>query len=303
VVAKIQVPHASGALAAGLGAVWAMKDDGKTLYRIDPKQNSVVAQIDLGMSEPCPAPPQSCGEVAVGVKAVWVVEPAAGVVARIDAQTNAVVARIPVSDQPAGVTVWQGAVWVASLRRPSITRIDPTTNKVVSSTAVGRAKPCCGSHITVAGGDGDLWVTLEKAGAVARLDPTSKRISRISMAPLRFGQPCGGLLVTRKAVWVGGAHCPTSSGYAVVIRIDPHKKKIVGAVKHVQSPIGLALAAGSLWVADLDAKSLERVDPASGRVVGKLRVGGVPIGLVRGSGALWLGDAGGRVLRIAPAHR
>jgi YVTN family beta-propeller protein len=279
-----------------------MKDDGRTLNRIDPKRNVVVARIALQMRKPCPAFPQSCGEVAVGDHAVWVIEPAADVVARINPRTNAVVARIPVGKEPAGVAVSAGSVWVASLRGPSVTRIDPTKNKVVARIAVGPAKRCCGDHITVARGDGGIWVTLEKAAAVARLDPTSNRVSTIPVPRLRFGAPCGGLLVTRIAVWVGGAHCPTSSGYAVVIRIDPRARKIVGAVKSVRSPIGLASAAGSLWIADLDAKSVERVEPASGRLVGKLAVGGVPIGLVSRYGALWLGDASGRVLRIAPAH-
>lgn len=302
VVAKIRVQHASGELAAGLGGVWAMTDDGTTLYRIDPKRNAVVARIDLGMHEACPAFPQSCGEVAVGDHAVWVAEPAADEVARIDPQTNGIVATIPVDKQPAGVAVSRGAVWVASLRGPSVTRIDPATNKVVASVALGPANRCCGDHITVASGNGGIWVTLEKAGEVARLNPVSNRVSMIRIPRLRFGEPCGGLLVTRTAVWVGGAHCPTSSGYAVVIRIDPRTRKIVGAVKGVQSPIGLALAAHSLWVADLDAKSVERVNPANRRIVGKLRVGGVPIGLVRSFSALWMGDASGRVLRIAPAH-
>lgn len=302
VVAKIRVPHASGALAVGLGGVWAMKDDGSTLYRIDPKRNVVVARIALRMRKACPTFPQSCGEVAVGDGAVWVAEPAANAVARIDPQTNAIAASIPVGKQPAGVAVSSEAVWIASLRGPSVTRIDPKTNRVVATIAVGPAKPCCGNHITVAWGDGGVWVTLEKAGAVARLDPTSNRVSTIPVGWLRFGQPCGGLLVTPIAVWAGGAHCPTSSGAAVVIRIDPRTEKVVGAVKGVQSPIGLALASGSLWIADLDAKSVERVDPASSRLVGKLAVGGVPIGLVGGYGALWLGDASGHVLRLAPAN-
>ena len=303
IVAKIPVPNASGSIAAGLGGVWAMAADGTTLYRIDPKRNVVVARIDLQMREQCPPFPESCGEIGVGDGSVWVAEPAADVVARIDPKTNAVTARIPVSKQPAGVAVSRGAVWVASLRGPSVTRINPTTNKVVATIAVGPAKPCCGAHITVAPGGGAIWVTLEKQRAVARLDPTSRRVSTIHVAPLRYGEPCGGLLVTAKAVWAGGAHCPSSSGYAVVIRIDPRSRKTVGAVRGVQSPIGLALAAGSLWTADLDAKSVERIDPASGRVTGKLRVGGVPIGLVRYSGALWCGDANGRVLRLAPARR
>jgi virginiamycin B lyase len=203
--------------------VWAMKDDGRTLNRIDPKRNVVVARIPLGMRKVAGA--LGTSEVAVGAHAVWVVEPAADVVARINPRTNAVVARIPVGKEPAGVAVSAGSVWVASLRGPSVTRIDPTKNKVVARTAVGPAKPCCGDHITVAGGDGGIWVTLEKAGAVARLDPTSNRVSTIPVPSLRFGEPCGGLLVTRAAVWVGGAHCPTSSGYAVVIRIDPGARR------------------------------------------------------------------------------
>ena len=300
-VAKVPVPNASGSLAAGLGGVWALTADGKTLYRIDPNRNAVVARIDLQMHQQCPPFPESCGEVAAGDGAAWVAEPAADVVARIDPKTNAVTATIPVSKQPAGVTVSPGAVWVASLRGPSVTRIDPTTNKVVATIPVGPAKPCCGAHISVAPGAGGIWVTLEKRGAVARLDPTSGRVSTVRVAPLRYGEPCGGLLVTAKAVWAGGAHCPSSSGSAVVIRIDPRSRKTVGAVRGVRSPIGLALAADSLWTADLDAKSIERIDPASGRVTGKLHVGGVPIGLVRYSGALWCGDAKGRVLRIAPA--
>jgi len=301
-VAKIPVPHASGALAVGLGGVWAMKDDGSTLYRIDPRRNVVVARIALRTPKTCPTFPQSCGEVAVGDGAVWVAEPAANAVERVDPRTNAIAASIPVGKQPAGVAVSPDAVWVASLRGPSVSRIDPKTNQVVASIAVGPAKPCCGDHITVAWGDGGVWVTLEKAGAVARLDPTSKRVSTIPVGWFRFGQPCGGLLVTPAAVWAGGAHCPTSSGYAVVIRIDPHAEKVVGAVKGVRSPIGLVLASGSLWIADLDAKSVERVDPASGRIVGKLVVGGVPIGLVAGYRALWVGDGSGHVLRLAPAH-
>jgi hypothetical protein len=90
VVAKIPVPHASGALAVGLGGVWAVKDDGSTLFRIDPRRNVVVARIALGMRKACPTFPQSCGEVAVGDGAVWVAEPAANSVARIDPRTDAI---------------------------------------------------------------------------------------------------------------------------------------------------------------------------------------------------------------------
>lgn len=300
VIATIRVPHASGSIGVGAGAVWAMKDDGSTLYRIDSRRSAVVARIALGTHKACPAFPQSCGEIAVGAATVWVAEPAANEVVRINPRTNTVVARVSVAKQPAGVAVSPGAVWVASLRGPSLTRIDPATNRVVTSIAVGTAGPCCGNHITVAWGAGAVWVTLEQAGAVARIEPATNAVSIVPVPWLRFGQPCGGLLATPAAVWAAGAHCPASTGSAVVIRIDPQSAKVVADVRGVQSPIGLALASGSLWVADLDAKSVVRVDPVSNRVTGRLSVGGVPIGLADGYGSLWLGDATGRVLRLGP---
>ncbi|MDX6519176.1 MAG: hypothetical protein QOF50_2022, partial [Gaiellaceae bacterium] len=63
---------------------------------------------------------------------------------------------------------------------------------------------------------------------------------------------------------------------------------------------GLVLAFGSLWVADLDAKTIDRVDTRSGRIVARLPVGGYPIRLGVGFGSIWVRDDTGRVLRIRP---
>jgi hypothetical protein len=71
-------------------------------------------------------------------------------------------------------------------------------------------------------------------------------------------------------------------------------------VKGGVTPIGLALGFGSLWVADLDAKALDRVDVRTGRITGHLRVGGYPVRVATGFGSVWIRDDTGRVLRISP---
>ncbi len=66
----------------------------------------------------------------------------------------------------------------------------------------------------------------------------------------------------------------------------------------LQSPIGLALASGDLWVADLDSKAINRVDPLTDRVVSRLDIGGFPIRVAAGMGSVWVRDDTGRVLRV-----
>ena len=65
-------------------------------------------------------------------------------------------------------------------------------------------------------------------------------------------------------------------------------------------PIGLALGLGSLWIADPDAKTIDRVNPRTARIVARLRVGGYPVHLGIGFGSVWVRNDSGRVLRITP---
>jgi len=109
------------------------------------------------------------------------------------------------------------------------------------------------------------------------------------------GQQCSFLGADQRAVWAAGGHC--SGGVA---RLDPRTNKQTGIVKGEKSPIGLALAFGSLWVADLDAKRIDRVNVRTGRILARLVVGGSPAHLAAGFGSIWVKDDAGRVLRVAP---
>jgi DNA-binding beta-propeller fold protein YncE len=125
-----------------------------------------------------------------------------------------------------------------------------------------------------------------------RIDPTTNTIT----ATIRLSERhCGFVAANARAVWVSGAGCSTA-----ITRIDPRSNKRNGAVTGEMSPIGLALGFGSLWVADIDRKTIDRVDPRTGHIVARLPVGGYPVRLGVGFGSVWVRDDTGRVLRIRP---
>jgi virginiamycin B lyase len=202
-----------------------------------------------------------------------------------------VTAIIPVGKDPEGIATTPGAVWVANDGGPSVSRIDPATNQVVATISVGPPTACCAGRIGVNAGAGSLWVTVPNGKSVVRIDQATNEVT----ATIRSNQPCGSVAVSKDAVWVAGAHCGSA-----ITRIDPHTNKPAGKVAGSVSPINVGLAFGSLWVTDLDARSVLRVDPRTRRIIGILPVGGIPVLLTTGLGAIWVRDDTGNVLRIAP---
>jgi virginiamycin B lyase len=293
VVATIPIPAGIGGFAIGEGAVWSTTDAVSTLTRIDPERNAVVARLKVERRNTCPMFPASCGDAAAGNGAVWVTHPSDNTVSRIDPQTNSVIATIPVGPHPVELAVSPGAVWVSDDGGPSVSRIDPATNHVVATIRLGPASACCAGHMGVTAGGGAVWVGVANMNTVVRIDPATNAVAaRIRLS----GQPYGGLAADEYAVWAASAHAGS-----VIWRIDPHSNRRTGTVRgELMAPIGLALGFGSLWVADLDAKTIDRVNPRNGRIVARLRVGGYPIRLGIGFGSVWVRDDTGRVLRITP---
>jgi YVTN family beta-propeller protein len=297
VVASIRIPQGSGGLAVGEGAVWAMSDSASTLLRIDPKRNTVSARIKIKPNNPCPAFPQACSEAAAGQGAVWVSHPSDNTVSRIDPQANRVLATIPVGRHPDRIAVSPGPVWVAnsggptvSSGGPTVSRIDPAANRVVATIEIGPARGCCSDFMQLTVGGGSVWVGVPNLTSVVRIDPATNAVRatiRLSVPPVGF------LAADKSAVWSAGAQ---SGG--VVTRLDPRTNRLSGTFNGAEAPIGLGLAFGSLWVADLDSKVIDRVNPHTARTVGRLRVGGYPVRIAVGFGSVWVRDDTGRVLRI-----
>jgi YVTN family beta-propeller protein len=75
-----------------------------TVFRIDPKTNSIAATVRVG------ADPFG---IAVGEDAVWVSNRRGFSITRIDPASNQVTAAIPIGNRPYAVTAGHGAVWVS----------------------------------------------------------------------------------------------------------------------------------------------------------------------------------------------
>jgi YVTN family beta-propeller protein len=301
VVASVPIPAGTGGFAVGSSAVWAVSDTGPVVSRIDARRNEVVASIPVKLNHACPAAPPGCGEVAAGAGALWMSHVTDDTVTRIDHATNRLTATIKVGHRPLDVAVGAGGVWVANSAGPSVSRIDPATNRVVATIKLG-PRSAASDRMTITAAVGAVWVTLTKRYALLRIDPARNAVvATIKLAWMKSGQPCGFIAAQQSTVWAAGAHCAASSGYGVVTQFDKPTNMVERVVAGFKAPIGLAVGFGSLWVADLDAKSIVRVDPATGKIVGRLHVGGQPIRIEAGFGSLWVRDDGGRVLRIDPA--
>jgi YVTN family beta-propeller protein len=271
-----------GGIGVGEGAVWVVSGGVPTLSRIDPERNAVIEKFKV----------KQAGGLAVGEGAVWVSHPLDDVVSRVDPRTNSVVATIHVGAQPEGVAVSPGAIWIANVRGSSVSRIDPATNQVVATIKVGPAGACCPDHMSLTAGTGSVWVTLPSLHALVRIDPAKNAV----VATVRVGtEPCGFVVAGPRMVWVSGAHCTSA-----VAAVDPRTNRAAGKVTSLVAPIGLGVASGSLWVADLDSKAIDRVNERTRRVIGRLRVGGFPVRLATGFGSVWVEDDTGRVLRVRP---
>jgi virginiamycin B lyase len=299
VTARIAIPEGTGGLAIGEGAVWTLSWSKWTLMRIDPRKNAVTARVKVKPANPCPPAPDTCGQVAAGNGAVWVSMRTDDVVARVDPITNKVTAMIPVGKEPDGIATSPGAVWVAnhgvSGGEPTVSRIDPATNQVVATISVGPATACCSDHMGVNPGAGSVWVTVPNGNALVRIDQATNAVTATITSTKQEDRPCGGVAVSASSVWIAGAHCGN-----VIRQIDPRTNRPTGRVNGSVSPINVALAFGSLWVSDLDARSVLRVDPRTRHIIGILPVGGIPVLLTVGLGSIWVRDDTGHVLRIAP---
>src|SRR5204863_5839170 len=110
----------------------------------------------------------------------------------------------------------------------------------------------------------------------------------VTLSRRSSGQPCGFVVADRTRVWTSGGHCFARSGAGFATQIDPRANKATRTVTGFMAPIGLALGFGSLWVADIERKTIDRVDPRTGRITARLPVGGIPIRLAVGFGSIWV---------------
>jgi ABC-type transport system substrate-binding protein len=83
------------------------------------------------------------------------------------------------------------------------------------------------------------------------------------------------------------------------VLVDPGTNRVSRAIPVGSSQAGVAVGAGSVWVADASG-TVARIDPWTGKIQ-TIRLGGEPAGIAYGGGAVWVANSlGGSVVRIDP---
>lgn len=190
-------------IAATADSIWAFTDDRTTLARIDPDQNTVVAEIRL---------PAGCNSLTFGDNALWATCPSENRVLRMNPETNQVEKYIESSAAPIGLTIGEGSVWVLCEKEGQVQRIDPKTNKITKTIELGA--PATGGSI--AGGLGSIWVTMQ-GFPLTRIDPTPDKEKVIQQF---YGDGGGAIHIGLGSIWLSNLRSGT------LWRIDP---KLVAA--------------------------------------------------------------------------
>jgi virginiamycin B lyase len=187
-------------VAASADSIWAFTDDKTTLSRIDPEQDTVVAEIRL---------PAGCNSLTFGETALWVTCPSENRVLRINPETNQVEKHIETSELPKALVIGEGSVWVLCEKQGKIERIDPKTNKISKTIDLGA--PAIGGGI--ADGLGSLWVTIE-GFPLTRIDTT---IDKEKVVQQFYGEGGGAIQIGLGSLWLSNLNNGT------LWRIDPKR--------------------------------------------------------------------------------
>ncbi|HEV7810100.1 MAG TPA: hypothetical protein VGO64_05850 [Candidatus Limnocylindrales bacterium] len=266
-------------IAAGGGAVWTTS--GRTVARIDPATNRVVATIDVG-SDP--------RRIVFDGEVVWVTV-AAGDLVGIDPATNTITRRIPVGAQPAALAIGGGDLWVVLPVTNQVIRVDPSTAKVVATIEV-TARPwgiaVDGGSAWVASYGGGIGATT--TGAVTRIDAATNTV--VDTIPLPEARE---VTVAFDSVWV--------AGHDQVTRLDESTGNIRSSAFVGNWPNVVAFD-GSVWVSSAINSDVRRWNVATDQIDGTIPLGpgngSYETAMAVGDGDLWFRSYAADVYRLRP---
>ena len=274
------------AVAAMVVSIWIGRGDhAGSIVRIDPATNGVLARTGLA------GRPTS---IAVGRGDAWAVEAGSSMVVRLDAARGAL---RPSSAHgvPSDVAVAGDFVAVANGTDATAALFDSSSGVFQGTVQL----PGFGlSESSVAADRQSAWVT--DRGQLERIDLGTGTLAGTSPLPLARGGEGGSpvsatdVAVGEGSVWVtGDVLNPT------LWRIDQDRTRRTVAYPLPFGPDAVAVAEGTVWVANQLDDSVTRVDARSGRVGRTIEVGHEPVALAASKGLVWVANRlDGTVSRI-----
>ena len=290
-VVSIAMPT-PGAVVTAFGSVWVTNGAAKTVTRLDPRTDGVIARI---------ATPDPASVVGVGIDAIWVTSLAGNSLTRIDPAHDRVTRTISLAPRgagPIGVTVSGGFVWVANHDgepTTSVSKIDPVTMRVVDVIAVGAQQDA--GPVWILSGAGSIWTNVNgTANEVVRIDARTDRILARIPAP----SACAQLAADDTGVWGAGDYGDSCA--PGVSHIDQRTNRVDATFGGTGAASAVAVDQGSLWYATTASHKLGRIDIRTNKVDCLLDLPGPAFGMTAGGDAVWTTDRDDGVLfKIIPA--
>jgi DNA-binding SARP family transcriptional activator/streptogramin lyase len=204
----------------------------------------------------------------------------------IDPEQNRVVDSVDVGIRPRSVAARRtGPVWVANVADQTLARIASGPGRVERYKYV----PLDATPTGLAVGFDAVWVAHGLRGQLSKVDPTLGRVTKTTDVTMTaFGTSTGSVAVGLGAVWV-------VYGDSTLARVDPRTVERTGATFAGVQPVGLAVGAGSVWVANGGDSTVERFNPRTfeeGPIRPPITVGNRPTAIAYGEGAVWVTNGG-----------
>jgi virginiamycin B lyase len=256
-------------LAITENSVWTNSRGTDTVYRMDPRNNAVLATVPVK---------KPCSGFAVAAGTLWAPSCEEHTISRIDLATNQVVAKIPVgpANSEGGIAFGAGAAWMPSDDKTGaiVSRIDPATNKVSVEISVAP-----GSYTAVYGYN-LVWVSSTQKSVVSVIHPATNRV----IAEIPVDKNPRFMAAGEGYVWT------LNQGTGTVTKIDPRTLKVVATIDVGVPGTGgdIATGEGAVWLS-IHTMPVIRIDPASNKVTAQL-VGAGGDAMRVGHGYVWLSN-------------
>ena len=273
VTARVFFARRPALLTVAFGAIWVNGMGNGPLVRVDPRAQTVGAEIRSGRF--------GGGMVAAG-GSLW----ASGgkSVIQIDPKSNRVLATVRVPGEgPWGITATPNAIWAALPDKGAVARIDLRSHDV-RLTSVGR------TPYAVSADRDAVFVTSYNSHRLSRLDPRTGRV----IATTSVDEHPYWIEETGGSLWVGAV--------GVVYRINPRTLRPTAKIDIGQDFATLtADGRGCVWAAEGTSAEVSCIDTRLNRVTKRLRLGlREPVAIAPWGHDLWIADYGTGLIRITP---
>lgn len=285
---EVAVPAFPTAVAAGGGSVWLLA--GGHLVRIDAALDRVISQIDvgvrLGSERTCDlavagnavwtvgsvnaqrsrvfridmrtghilgsttVPAAAC--VAATAQGAWVTLPESRLILRLGRDGH-VLERLPTAAYCDRIVAGNGAVWVACPAETAGAPVGKHTGTILRIGGSGTLSVVAHDVLsgTLAAGPGGVFASgvAHDSGTTVRVDARGPRFPS-----------SGNLAIGRSSVWVADWRGPGLAGFAR--EVDARTGRTIRLAPAGISPIGITIAAGSVWLTNYTQPgSLTRITP------------------------------------------